>query len=447
MKNAKRNLMFPLVLAASFCLSPLLAQAGVADTAVRAEAAGVDLIIYPMDVKDVVTITGAMPLGDAFIASKSDNPAVPTLTAMLLQAGTLKRDKFAIADALDSIGASLSISPGPARISVYGKSLKRDMPTVVDALAEQLREPAFTAEELAKAKVQLEAALRQASENPGTMARETLMLSIFPRGSYNAPVPREDMLKAVPAVTLEQIKAFHSKYYGPEHMTLVFTGDVDAKAIEQAVTHGFGGWSGGVDYLRTAPARIKPKTFEHSIAMKDKSSTSVFFGQSTGLRQTDADYVPLMVGVDVLGSGFTGRLMAAVRAKEGLTYGIGGNLLGSDYMDGGFAISTTFAPELLDKGIASTRRELLHWWKDGITAEELAGRKQAMVGSYQVGLGNTDGMASAILGTVERGVGLEWLDNYPSMIESVTREQINTAIRTYIDPKQMVMVKAGTFGK
>jgi hypothetical protein len=26
-KNAKRNLMFPLVLAASFCLSPLLAQA------------------------------------------------------------------------------------------------------------------------------------------------------------------------------------------------------------------------------------------------------------------------------------------------------------------------------------------------------------------------------------------------------------------------------------
>ena len=102
------------------------------------------------------------------------------------------------------------------------------------------RLPGFPTEELQRNTTGLssEAALRQASDNPGAMARETLMLSIFPAGSINAPAPREAMLKAVPQVTLEQIKAFHAKYYGPAHMTLVFAGDVDAKAIEAAVAMG-----------------------------------------------------------------------------------------------------------------------------------------------------------------------------------------------------------------
>ena len=445
--HVKRNLLFALALSALACIGARPAHAGVADTAVRTKSAGIDLIIYPMAVKDVVTMAGSMPLGDAYIAAKGDNPAVPALTAMLLEAGTRKHDKFAIADTLKSMGAQLNLSPGAARIGVSGKSLKQDMPVLVDMLAEQLREPAFTAEELAKAKIQFEAGLRQGKDSPGAMAREKFFLSLFPAGNINAPVPREVMLKALPQVTLEQIKAFHAKYFGPAHMTLVFVGDVDPRAIEKAVAHGFGGWRGGVDYQRQSPPRIAPQAAEHAIAMKDKASINVYLGQATGLRQTDADYMPLTLGVDVLGSGFTGRLMSAVREKEGLTYGINANLMGGDFMDGGFGIVSTFAPELMDKGIASTRREVERWWKDGITADELAARKQAMVGSYQVGLGNTDGMSSAIIDTVDRGIGLKWLDGYPAMVQAVTLEQANGAIRKYLDPKKMVLVKAGTFSK
>ena len=56
-------------------------------------------------------------------------------------------------------------------------------------------------------------------------------------------------------------------------------------------------------------------------------------------------------------------------------------------------------------------------------------------------------MSAAIIGTVERGVGLAWLDNYPQAIQSVTLEQVNGAIRKYVDPQKMVLVKAGTFSK
>jgi zinc protease len=114
------------------------------------------------------------------------------------------------------------------------------------------------------------------------------------------------------------------------------------------------------------------------------------------------------------------------------------------FTDGGWAISATFAPELLDKGIAATRRELLKWWKDGVTAQELEDRKKGIVGEFQLSLASSDGVSTAILTAVQRGYDLSYLDEYPRRIQALTVEDVNRAIRKYIDPDKLVLVKAGT---
>ena len=423
------------------------AQAGIAERAQRSNVAGIDVIVYPMDVPDVVTVLGAMPLGDAQQKAKAGNPAVPQLASMLLQEGTRKHDKFQIAEILSGLGAEVDVSAGSSNVDIYGHSLTRDLGTVLGLIAEQLREPAFTQVELDKAKVQLEAMLRDAGDSADGRASEALMLAVFPASSPNAPIPREQLLKAIPSVTIEQVRQFHADYFGPAHMTLVFAGDVDAAKVGELVKRSFAGWSGGVDYVRGAAETGNAITPPRSISMQDKATISVFWGEQTGLRFSDADYLPLSLGVGVLGSGFTGRLMSAVRTREGLTYGITARLFGSDLSSGGFMINSTFAPELLDKGIASSRRELQTWWKDGITEQELAARKKNLIGGYQVRLGSTVGMASALIGAVKRDVGLEWLDQYPAQIEAATVAEVNGAIKKHIDPARLVEVKAGTFAK
>ncbi len=424
------------------------AHAGIAERAQRSKVAGIDVIVYPMDVPNVVTVVGTMPLGDAQQKAKAGNPAVPQLASMLLQEGTKKHDKFQIDETLSAIGAEVEISAGSTDVDIYGRSLTRDLDTVLGLIAEQLREPAFTQVELDKAKVQLETQLRDASENADARAYEALLLTIFPASSPNAPIPREQILKAIRSVTIEQVRQFHADYFGPAHMTLILAGDVEAAKVAALVKRHFAGWTGGVDFVRSAgdvaSATLAPPK---SIAMADKATISVFWGGQTGLRFNDADYLPLNIGVGVLGSGFTGRLMSAVRAREGLTYGISARLVGSDFSNGALLINTTFAPELLDKGIASSQRELNAWWKDGITEAELAARKKNLVGGYQVRLGSTIGMASALLGAVKRGVGLEWLDQYPVQIQATTVAQVNQAIKQHIDPARLVEVKAGTFAK
>jgi len=133
-----------------------------------------------------------------------------------------------------------------------------------------------------------------------------------------------------------------------------------------------------------------------------------------------------------------------VRDKEGLTYGIGSYMDNDTFVEGDWRVYGSFAPQLLDKGIASTRRELQRWWQDGITAEELVARKANLIGTYKVGLATTDGLARSLLRNVQRGMPLRWIDDYPRAVDALTLQQVNAAIRRHLDPQNMVVVKAGT---
>jgi zinc protease len=178
--------------------------------------------------------------------------------------------------------------------------------------------------------------------------------------------------------------------------------------------------------------------------MADKTSVSVVFGQASGLRYSDPDYVAVRTATSILGSDFTSRLVAIVRDTEGLTYGIRANLAHDTFGEGDWRITATFAPELLNKGIESTTKQLKSWYEQGVTAEELAKRKTNLVGRFKVGLASTDGMADSLLLSVNRGVGPEWLDKYPAKINALALTDVNNAIKKHLNPDEMLLVKAGT---
>jgi zinc protease len=179
--------------------------------------------------------------------------------------------------------------------------------------------------------------------------------------------------------------------------------------------------------------------------MPGKTSVSILVGQPSLLRYSDPGYPALHMATSVLGSGFfSARLLDIIRNREGLTYGIGARLGADTYADGSWYIQATFAPDLLEKGLASTRRELERFCRDGLTAEELATFKVTLTGSYQVTLATTGGLATAILNAVQRGLGPTWVDDYPRRLEALTLDEVNAAIRKTLDPSAMLTVLAGS---
>jgi zinc protease len=417
------------------------AAANMADQAHRSKVDGIDLITYRSNVKDVVVILGVLPAGDAM--AESGNVAIPTLSGMMLDRGTKALDKFAISEKLDNVGAEISFSVGVQSLEIRAKCLKKDLPLIIGTIAAELRTPSLLVGEFNKAKQQLIGELEASAQNSSALASEAFDRAVFPEGHPNRPRTLTEYIAAARTANLEEVRAFQAKYYGPAHMILVVAGDVSDADAQADIGKAFSGWSGGQDYIRPAkPASVAAS--EITVPLADKPSVTVLLGQASGLRYSDPDSLPLRVGTAVLGRGFTGRLMGVVRDKEGLTYNIGANLSDDSVTDGVWEISASFAPTLLGKGVESTRREVAKWWKDGVSEQELAAHKQGLIGSYFVSLATTLGLAETILANTQRGYDLSWLDAYPKALKALTREQVNAAIKSHINPSALVLVQAGS---
>jgi zinc protease len=419
-----------------------VAAANMADQAHRSKINGIDLITYRTNVKDVVIILGVLPAGDAMV--ESGNIAIPTLSGMMLDRGTKALDKFAIADKLDNVGAEISFAVGVQSLEVRAKCLRKDLPMIIDTIAAELRTPALQVAEFGKAKQQFIGELEASAQNTGARAAEGFNRAVFPPGHPNRPHTLSEYIAAARTANIEEIRNFQAKYYGPAHMTLVVVGDVSDADTESEVTKAFSGWSGGQDYVRPAKPASTTAASDVIVPLADKPSVTMLLGQATGLRYIDPDTLALRVGTAILGRGFTGRLMGTVRDKEGLTYNIGASVDDDSIVDGAWQISASFAPALLSKGVESTRRELVKWWTDGVTDQELAARKQGAIGGYFVGMSTTSGLAETILINTQRGFDPAWLDGYPKAVKALTREQVNAAIKTHLNPSTMVLVEAGS---
>ena len=410
----------------------------------RSKVAGVDFIAYPTGVKDVVTVRASLPAGKALGAR--GNPAIPTLTGMLLDQGTKTQDKFAIAEKLEAVGASIRFAVATDVLNISAKSLKKDAPMVLGMIAEQLRTPAFTAEEFAQAKKQMAGGIKRSLESTDFRASDAFNRAAYPQGHPNRNVSPDDMLAAIETATLDDVLAFHKANYGPAGMTLVMVGDLDVPALQGEVARAFGGWTGGQAVVRAAQPAAPVSGAKQDVVMEGKTSVSVVMGQPSGLRYSDPDYQALRLATAILGDGFTGRLMATVRDQEGLTYDVGSTLQNDMFNDGDWRVYGSFAPAMLDQGIASTQRQLKLWYDKGVTPVEVSARKSNVIGAFKVALTTTEGMAGTLLAAVNRGYAVNWLDELPATVNALTTEQVNAAIRKYLKPETMVLVKAGTFG-
>jgi len=440
--NCKLNriLSRPLSVVALLLVASFVHATDIAKHVERTNIARIDVILYPTSLKDVVTLVGSLPAGDALAA---DNVALATLTAAMLDKGTTTKDKFALAKELDRVGAQLSFSTDAQTLNIQARSLKTDLPLVLNILADELRHPTFSAEEFAKAKIELNGNLKQRAENTEYRAADAFSRATFPKGHPNRRTPLEEWNSAIDHATVDEVKQFHRRIYGPSRMVLVLVGDLDIPKIQAELKKDFAGWEGGVTYAQS-PKAVAAVPVDQKVSMPGKTSVTVLAGQPTGLRYHDPDSLPLRTGVAILGNGFTSRLMGTVRDKEGLTYHISAGVADDTFDDGDWRINATFAPTLLEKGISSTQRELYKWWQDGVTAEELQARKTDLIGFFRVSLATSGGIASTMLHTVQRGYPLSWIDEYPQSVDALTLIQVNAAIKRYVDPHKLIIIKAGS---
>ncbi|HEX5471945.1 MAG TPA: insulinase family protein, partial [Lacipirellulaceae bacterium] len=120
----------------------------IAPRIVRSRTDGLDLLICPSGVKDVVTIKGSFPAFDP------TRPVIGELTADMLERGTTLHDADTIAKLLDKVGAQIQFSYQSGSVTFAAECLKKDSDQVIGLLAEQLAKPSFPTDEFEKVQKQ-----------------------------------------------------------------------------------------------------------------------------------------------------------------------------------------------------------------------------------------------------------------------------------------------------
>jgi zinc protease len=406
---------------------------------------GATLLVLENHATPTLSLRGSLRAGSYF--EPRTRPGLASITASMLERGTLKRDKLQLAGDLESVGAELDFSTDPFAVSFAARALSKDLPLIIQTLAEQLREPSFPTDELEKLKQQTIASIQEQQANTRYRGYERFTGVIFdPEHPYYVP-PGERLIQSISSVTVEEVRAFYEQHYGGRSLILSIAGDVSAEDVNgqfAAAFETFGG-PGTIDINVTDPEQQTGPRRE-IVLLKDKANVDVLIGTAAPLRRASEDYYAAMIANSALGqSTLSSRLGLQVRDKEGLTYGINSVFRAPSLAAGPWYVGVSVNPQNVEKAITSALSVLRDYVENGIREQELEDEKSSAIGSFKVSLATNAGLARALWNAEFYGLGPDYIDRYPQIIQGVTIAEVNAAIRKYFRPDHLTVVVAGDY--
>ncbi len=378
--------------------------------------------------------------------------AIADLVADMLMRGARNKTRQQIKDEFDRLKAR--VSPFFATPTTLRVTIETTRPNVVPALrllGEVLREPSFPEKEFEELKREDLAQFEQNRSEPtsqGSIAYQRY-LSPYPKGDPRYVSTMDEQVADYSAATLEDVRRFYAEFYGASNGELAVVGDFDPAEITGLATELFGAWKSQQRFERVPQEYRDVKATSITLETPDKANAFMLAGMNLSLKDDDPDYAALLLGNYMLGGGFlNSRLATRIRQKEGISYGVGSGLFASALdKAGGFQTFAIYAPENAGRLEQAFREEIDRMLKDGFTVDEVKQAKGGWLQSRQVSRSQDQALLGQLGNYAYLGRTLAFDAGLEQRVAALTPEVINTAMRKYIDPSKITIVKAGDFAK
>jgi zinc protease len=303
-------------------------------------------------------------------------------------------------------------------------------------MASALRSPLFRQDELERERAVVIGEYDRQESNPfyalTTATGKLLWGSAWSR--KNPLGERAVILRTTP----EQMRAIQRKYYVPNNMALIVTGDVNADRVFSAARRLFGDWPRAADPFRTDPIPpIPPLTANRAVIVEQPVNAVVVQIQWQGPgAHTD---VPSTYAADVFSDVLNqpGSRFQRTLVDSGLWQSLVVNYYTLNQV-GPITISGAVAPEKLRTALAALHRELLEVVKPGyITVEAVDGVKQQRIVGTLESLERTSGFTHQ-LGFWWAVTGLDYFFGYVDTMATQTPADLRRYAERYIIGKPHV---------
>ncbi len=387
----------------------------------------------------LVTAMLVLDAGEGLLDDSRAGLAV--LTGDCLEGGTAKRTGVELAEALETIGAELSIGTGWDSTTVSMSCMADRFDDAMCLLAEVVLQPTFPDDEVERIRGQRLAAIRQREMDPAAIATTASRRLTYAKGvPYGRPLA--GMVESVDPFSPDSAAGFVTARYRPKGSGLVVVGDVDAGQVRSLVETHFCEWAGGTELRREIGT--EPRTRERGIVVvhrPDAVQSELRIGHVGQARSTPR-YFPLRILNTVLGGAFTSRLNLSLREEHGFTYGVRSRFLVRRGA-GPWCVSTAVGTDVTAKAVHEAVSEITTLVAEGPTEEEVGAARDYLAGVFPLELETTGQIAARIAELLVYDLPDDYYADYRDRIRSVTLEEASEAARRCIRPDEMTVVVGG----
>lgn len=406
---------------------------------------GLTIAVMPIAGTGTVAVSGKIQAGSYF--RDLQQTQVPEFVADMLTKGSASYSKEGLAKRLEEMGSGLAFGEDDFWVSFDSEVITEDFPSLMAMASDCIRKPKFLSSELSKTKKQKHSILKDRISSTSDQTWNAFTRALYKPECVYYDKKFEDQIAELSKMDVNDLRAFHAAHYIPSNTVLTVVGDINPDDAISVITKQFQDWSGGERQpIKLSEAQLLPnKPATLTTPLPDKANVDVIMGHSVPVSIQTRDYPATNIGNAAFGYDSFACRLGPVRDQYGLTYSISSYLAGPTEKYAPWAIGFSVNPENYNKTVSIVSQLLNDYIKSGITQRELAIEKSHLSGAFYVGMRSAKQIASRLCGYEMLGIGAKYMDDYAKLLNAVTIEEVNSAIRKYFQPNQLTVSASGTF--
>lgn len=364
-----------------------------------------------------------------------------SLTSQLLDEGTSTQSTDDIAANFERLGAEFSATSYRDMFTVSLRTLSDPayFNPAVDQLLTILKDAQFPQASIDRVLNNAAIGQQQRKESPGAVVGIRFYRELYGKHPYAEPTTGTEA--SLKKITPQDIRNFKDTYLVAKNLNIAITGQLSRDQAQQLANRISQSLPAG-QKARPLPAP-QPLTAAKTVAVPFNSSQShVMIGQ-LGITRDNPDIYALTVGNEMLGGdGFNALLMKELREKRGLTYGAYSGFT-SMRTTGPFIISYSTRGDQAIESIKVAKQTLQNFLSQPLDQQLLSETREGLLKSYPLSLSSNESILGYLGMIGFYGLPSSYLADYPKKIEAVTSQEIQAALRKYIQPSNMLTVVVG----
>jgi zinc protease len=397
--------------------------------------------VYLLEDHELPLVSGTAVVRTGNLFDPPDKVGLADITGAVIRSGGTKAltgDQIDVQ--LENVAASVESSIDESSGNVSFSCLKENTDLTVGLFHDILTAPEFREDKIELIRTQYRSSIARRNDDPAGIAGREFANTIY---GHDTPYGWMPEYATIGNIHRDDVIAFYKRYYFPANIMLAVIGDFDAAAMRERLSGLFKDWT-----YTQPPVPVFPE-------VKKIDAAGVFLATKTDVNQTffevghlggvlsDKDFAALDVAADILGGGFSSRLVQRIRTKLGYAYGINA-AWGTHYDHPGlFEIVGSTQSKYTVQTLQAVREEIEKMRTTEVTDDELRIARDKVENSFVFSFDRPEKTLDRVVRYDYFGYPHDFIFQFQKAVHAVTKADILRACRQYWDPKRLTIIAVG----